>query len=260
MAITRFPETGAYPFNRIAEFNSSGNWDHPDGASANNPKFVRVVVIGGGGGGGNGNTGTGRFCMGSGGGGGHAVDGIVPVTGTVAITVGAGGNAASNNSLSHTGGYSAFGNLRAEGGNGGFQGGYTGSNNVYTNRYGGWGGSAGGGADRQATTTRGGSPGSNMVYGFISGFPSVTTADGGRVPFAPASPYAGPGGGAGRMLGGGSITGTGGNGADQNNTEEATSGNAMGAGGGGGESNNLGTVPTYRDGAAGHAGGVIIFY
>jgi hypothetical protein len=133
-SITNIVQTysaGPTTFNRVAILTNSQTWNHPDGATANNARRVQVLVLGGGGGGGGGwassaNGGLSNGAGGGGGGSGYANFVTTMVTGSVTVTVGAGGTGGSGGTTGagsvswgfdgNSGGVSAFGNITSGGG------------------------------------------------------------------------------------------------------------------------------------------------
>ena len=218
-----YPPSGVMPLaseavngSTIVIFPGSGTttWTVPAGVTS-----VSYLVVGGGGSGGG--------YVGGGGGGGGVLSGTgFGVSGTVNVTVGAGG------SLGSPGGNSVFGTLIAYGGGNGATGGgmstYTASS----------GGSGGGGGSSSGTVTAGsGTSGQGYAGGTSSG---------------PTSNYGSGGGGGASSAGGagGSIGGAGGNGVSSSITGTAVT---YGGGGGGACSDNAGGSNCY--GLGGGSGG-----
>lgn len=112
-ALPTFQAAAAGGFSNIAVFTSSGSWTVPSGITK-----AKVTVVGGGGGAGYDVGGSG------GGGGGTAIEYVTGLSGTISITVGAGGAAGTNADIIGTsGGTSSFGSYcSASGGGGGVSG------------------------------------------------------------------------------------------------------------------------------------------
>lgn len=249
------------------EFTSNGSFITPAGVT-----FAKVLLIGGGGGGGGGATSATPPGGGGGGGSGFVVEAEVPVTGTITVTLGAGGNggAAGGNGLPGNdgtdGGSSTFGALlTAAGGTHGSAGliaanaGGAGGNGFSGGGGGNGGGSSGGpsgtsggvannGVAGQNGTSGNGGIGGTGVFGTlpndVGAFLSMQSANNRR-----GGGGSGGGGGAGYSTDGNhSNTSTGGQagsaspGAGTDNT---------GAGGGGGAG---GSVGSSQSGAAGGKG------
>ena len=108
-ALPTFQAPASSGFTNIAVYTSSGNWSVPSGVTK-----AKVTVVGGGGGGGNDNS---NEAISGGGGGGTAIEYVTGLSGTVSVTVGAGG---AQGSTGATGGTSSFGAYcSASGGTGG---------------------------------------------------------------------------------------------------------------------------------------------
>ncbi len=227
-------------------FTASGVFTPPAGVTR-----VRVVAIGGGAGGGGGHQG--------GGGSGYLAYGTYDISGSVAVTVGAGGagapGAANNSQPSGTnGGTSSFGAFLTAAGGQTTPGG---------NTRGGHGGSGGGGSGNAGTGAAGGSFGSNgnastyvggtgqgsWAAALNSALRTVLTAGGGGS--GGTSSHGGGGGGGGLL-----IAGAGASGAQGADTNAARGGNGYGGGGGGGGCCQ--STPTRAGGGAGAAGVVYI--
>lgn len=108
-ALPTFQAPASSGFTNIAVYTSSGNWSVPSGVTK-----AKVTVIGGGGGGGYYNLGG---LNSGGGGGGTAIEYVTGLSGTISVTVGAGG---AKGTTGATGGTSSFGSYcSASGGTGG---------------------------------------------------------------------------------------------------------------------------------------------
>lgn len=108
-ALPTFQTAAAGGFSNIAVFTSSGSWTVPSGITK-----AKVTVVGGGGGAGHNVGGSG------GGGGGTAIEYVTGLSGTISITVGAGGAVAVNDDIpGTTGGTSSFGSYCSASGGGG---------------------------------------------------------------------------------------------------------------------------------------------
>jgi len=169
----------------VTSFTSSGTFSVPVGVTS-----VNVLVVAGGGGGGFYNAcGGGAYWAGGGGAGGLIYRPAFPVTpgGTVAVTVGDGGQGGFDGPTAAPSGQdSVFGTLTAKGGGGG--GSSYAPNISYNGASGGSGGGAGSGSIRTGgSATQPTQPGDSGTYGFGN--------VGGNTPHA--SPGGGGGGGAG---------------------------------------------------------------
>lgn len=203
------------PDERVLRFTYSPvacNWPVPSGVTS-----ARVLVVAGGGGGG-------APCVGGGGGGGGLIENAsVPVTGTVAVTVGQGGTGGPASGCAGgrgvAGGASSFGALNAVGGGGGgsYNAGFRGGD-------GGSGGGGGGGAGGSMPDTHYGLGGTGTVGQGNNG------GDGDHD--IPGNPGGG-GGGAG-SAGATGASGSGGSGGDGVASDISGSSVFYGAGGGGG--------------------------
>lgn len=110
-ALPTFQAPASSGFTNIAVYTSSGNWSVPSGITK-----AKVTVVGGGGGGGNNDYGD-VYVISGGGGGGTAIEYVTGLSGTISVTVGAGG---AQGTTGATGGTSSFGSYcSASGGTGG---------------------------------------------------------------------------------------------------------------------------------------------
>lgn len=182
---------------KVDVFTASGTWTKPAGAH----KIMVELVGGGGAGGGSTATSTGQYGFGDGGGGGEYARGWLDpgsVTGTVAVTVGAGGTGTS--AAGNTGGTSSFGAyMTAIGGGGGSTRPNNASAPQWSQNRGVRTGGSGGTGGSNAVRVFGGCGGA----GFSISVTAFTGGDGGASALGGGTPYNAPGGDAGRIYGGG---------------------------------------------------------
>lgn len=229
----------------ITSTPAPGTWAVPASTT-----FVNVLIVGGGGGGG--------LCMGGGGGGGGVrfLSNVpVPPSGTMQVTVGAGGAGSTGRSIvGGKGGDSRFGSFVATGGGGGAT--WDNSNGAATA-----GGSGGGGCSPSPTGSAGNTPPVNPPQGYpgapsggaIGSYAASGGGGGAGGPGKVGSPYSGGMGGAGvqyALIGGAntnSLSATGG-------ARNTFGGGGMFGGGGAGATNG-GRPGTGADGGGDATGG-----
>ena len=268
----------------VEEITTTGSstWSVPAGVTS-----VDLIVVGGGGGGGGG------AWAGGGGGGGVLFGANISVTGSVAISVGAGGTGGLNNldldtNKGSNGGDTSFGTAVAKGGGGG--GGYAWqfpTANGYERGWGSTGGSAGGHAElnvsnKTGTASNQTAPAGYLAFGNSGGSigGSTQTGSGGGgaggsgggatnlvagvggagktfVVNGLSKTYAGGGGGGGKNSPAGALGGSGGGGNGGNSPSSLPTNGTANTGGGGGGSGYSGGGSV---GANGGSGIVVIAY
>lgn len=220
----------------VQSFTSSTTWTVPAGVTS-----VDYLVVGGGGGGAGSHSGG---VSGGGGGGGGVLSGTLSVSGSVTVTVGAGGAYGPPSTSGSNGGNSVFGSVTSYGGGGGGASISAGNS----------GGSGGGGG---STYMAGGSGTSGQGYGGGTGYNDIYGGAGGGAGAAATNASSSGGGTAGSGKSS-SITGStlvyGGGGGGGSNTGTRVSGGS-GGGGAGGDRNTSQSPVNGTDGLGGGGGG-----